>query len=80
MLEMILSKTDGGIARFYEGRLLGTQSHELGDQLRKRLEQAIEVTLDIKKQNSLLQNEPVIHQSMAVRNPYTDLRALSWDW
>ena len=71
MLEMVLSKTDGAISEFYESRLLDAPS-ELGAQLRSRLQLAIEQVLAVKQQQALLQNSPVIHQSMAVRNPYTD--------
>ncbi len=71
MLEMVLSKTDGAIAEFYESRLLSKPS-PLGQQLRLRLIEAIEAVKAIKQQQILLQNSPVIQQSMAVRNPYTD--------
>ncbi len=71
MLEMVLSKTDGAISEFYESRLLPAPS-ELGAQLRLRLQEAIDQVLIVKQQRELLQNSPVIHQSMAVRNPYTD--------
>ncbi len=71
MLEMVLSKTDGAIAEFYESRLLSEPS-PLGQQLRLRLIEAIEAVKTIKQQQILLQNSPVIQQSMAVRNPYTD--------
>ncbi|MEY8204776.1 MAG: phosphoenolpyruvate carboxylase [Bermanella sp.] len=71
MLEMVLSKTDGAISEFYESRLLPAPP-ELGAQLRLRLQTAIEQVLLVKQQQTLLQNSPLIHQSMAVRNPYTD--------
>jgi phosphoenolpyruvate carboxylase len=71
MLEMVLSKTDGAIAEFYESRLLDKPS-PLGQQLRSRLVDAIEAVKIIKQQQILLQNSPLIQQSMAVRNPYTD--------
>ncbi len=71
MLEMVLSKTDGGIAHYYESRLVG-EEHILGKKLRQQLRQAIDVVNEIKGQDELLENMPVIRQSMAVRNPYTD--------
>ncbi len=72
MLEMILSKTDGIIAEYYESRLLKSNKSPLGSELRQRLKQAITLVISIKEQTELLQNSPVIRQSMAVRNPYTD--------
>ncbi len=72
MLEMVLSKTDGSIAAYYESRLIGDNKTTLGKQLRQRLAQAISIVKNIKQQDSLLQNTAVIRESMAVRNPYTD--------
>jgi phosphoenolpyruvate carboxylase len=72
MLEMVLSKTDGSIAAYYESRLMGENSSPLGLELRQRLAQAIDIVKNIKQQDTLLQNTAVIRESMAVRNPYTD--------
>lgn len=77
MLEMVLSKTDKGIAQYYENRLLPQNETQqakqaLGRQLRARLQQAIDTVQHIKQQTQLLENNPTIRHSMAVRNPYTD--------
>jgi phosphoenolpyruvate carboxylase len=72
MLEMVLSKADKGIARYYENTLYQGGQSELGQDLRDRLEQAIKLVLEIKQQSELLEHSPTIGQSMAVRNPYTD--------
>ena len=73
MLEMVLSKTDSGIAAYYEARLSQQPSdRQLGSLLRKRLHSAKLSVNQIKKQASLLEQAPVIKESMAVRNPYTD--------
>lgn len=79
MLEMILSKTDGDIAQYYEQRLLPTgvstdiQPYQaLGKHLRGQLKLAISTVQNIKQQKQLLENSPVILHSMALRNPYTD--------
>jgi phosphoenolpyruvate carboxylase len=77
MLEMVLSKTDNGIAQYYENRLLAHDDHQsakqdLGRQLRARLQQAINTIQQIKQQTQLLENNPTFRHSMAVRNPYTD--------
>ncbi|MFT5592457.1 MAG: phosphoenolpyruvate carboxylase [Oceanicoccus sp.] len=77
MLEMVLSKTDQGIAQYYENRLINQNEslkakQELGRQLRERLDQAIATIQNIKQQTQLLENNPTFRHSMAVRNPYTD--------
>ena len=72
MLEMVLSKADKGIARYYESTLYPEETSELGQDLRERLELAIKRVLDIKQQTELLEHSPTIGNSMAVRNPYTD--------
>jgi phosphoenolpyruvate carboxylase len=77
MLEMVLSKTDQGIAQYYENRLINQNGsleakQALGLQLRTRLSQAIETIQNIKQQSVLLENNPAFRHSMAVRNPYTD--------
>ena len=72
MLEMVLSKADKGIARYYESVLCPDKNSKLGEDLRQRLDLAIELVLKIKNQTALLDHSPSIGQSMAVRNPYTD--------
>ncbi len=73
MLEMVLAKTDAGIAEYYERRLCNDQdSLKLGDSLRERLHQVIDVINEMKGQASLLASEPGIERSLAVRDPYTD--------
>ncbi len=73
MLEMVLCKTDSGIAEYYERRLSNSENDRaLGSLLRDRLAKAISTINQIKGQSELLQHTPVIKESMAVRNPYTD--------
>ncbi|PIE43396.1 MAG: phosphoenolpyruvate carboxylase [Gammaproteobacteria bacterium] len=72
MLEMVLSKADPYIAEYYETKLVPNELHLLGDQLRMRLHSAQQAVNRIKKQSQLLEKTPVFHQSMSVRNPYTD--------
>ena len=72
MLEMVLSKADKGIARYYESTLYEDGKSALGQNLRDRLELAIQLVLKVKQQSELLEHSPRIGQSMAVRNPYTD--------
>lgn len=72
MLEMVLSKADAGIARFYEERLAEPALWPLGERLRAALAQAVEVVLRLREADRLLAHNPALGESVAVRNPYTD--------
>ncbi|WP_341706465.1 phosphoenolpyruvate carboxylase [Halopseudomonas sp.] len=72
MLEMVLSKADVDIARFYEQRLASPELWPLGERLRAALEQATEVVLQLRGTEVLLAHNPALGESVAIRNPYTD--------
>jgi phosphoenolpyruvate carboxylase len=72
MLEMVLAKADGGIARFYEERLADPALWPLGEQLRNSLEQAMDVIMALRQTDRLLAHNPALGESVAIRNPYTD--------
>ncbi|MGM0769220.1 MAG: phosphoenolpyruvate carboxylase [Pseudomonadota bacterium] len=73
MLEMVLAKADLRIASYYEQTLLDDEDLKtLGESLRARLAGCIERVLELKEQQTLLEDEPVFAHSMRVRNPYTD--------
>jgi len=72
MLEMVLSKADLGLARYYETTLCDPQYQPLGEELRNKLVAAIDLVNTIKQQDELLSGNPTFQHSMAVRNPYTD--------
>ncbi|UTW02624.1 phosphoenolpyruvate carboxylase [Amphritea atlantica] len=72
MLEMVMAKSDGNIAAYYEKRLVSEELAVLGADLRCRLANTIELVKKIKQQDTLLENSPVIRQSIEVRNPYID--------
>ena len=72
MLEMVLSKADAGISRFYEQRLAEPALWPLGERLREALQQAVEVVLTLRESDRLLAHTPVLAESVAIRNPYTD--------
>jgi len=72
MLEMVLSKADAGISRFYERRLAGPELWPLGERLRAALEQAMQAVLSVHGTETLLAHNPTLGESVAVRNPYTD--------
>ena len=72
MLEMVLSKADAGISRFYEQRLASAELWPLGERLRTALQQATDVVLNLRGSEALLAHNPALGESVAVRNPYTD--------
>lgn len=72
MLEMVLSKTEPEIARYYEDRLVVDELKPLGADIRQRLSEVKQHLLDIKQQDHLLEHDPMFSHSMSVRNPYTD--------
>lgn len=72
MLEMVLSKTDADIAKYYETRLVPAELKPLGKDLRTRLQKAINMVLEVKQIDHLLEQSPVLRQALDVRNPYID--------
>ena len=72
MLEMVLAKSDTNIAAYYDERLVSEELIALGSSLRGRLLNIVSIINGIKGQDSLLQGNPVIRQSIDVRNPYID--------
>ena len=72
MLEMVLAKSDTRLTKYYESRLVSDELKVLGSSLRNRLTVAVEKVLEIKQRDSLLVDNPVIQQSIGVRNPYLD--------
>jgi phosphoenolpyruvate carboxylase len=72
MLEMVLSKADIDISRFYEQCLVEPQLRSLGLQLRAMLIEATGVVLELKGITRLLEENPELSESMSIRNPYTD--------
>ena len=72
MLEMVVAKSDGKIASYYEKRLVSDELKVLGADLRCRLANTVELVKKIKQQDELLEENPIIRQSIDVRNPYID--------
>ncbi|BBB27357.1 phosphoenolpyruvate carboxylase [Amphritea japonica] len=72
MLEMVVAKSDGNIAEYYEKRLVSDELKVLGADLRCRLANTVELVKKIKQQDELLEENPIIRQSIDVRNPYID--------
>ncbi|SDS58016.1 phosphoenolpyruvate carboxylase [Pseudomonas oryzae] len=72
MLEMVLVKADAGIARLYDQRLVGEELRGLGEQLRDLLSQAVRMVLALTGQAQLLESDPVLRESINVRDTYLD--------
>jgi phosphoenolpyruvate carboxylase len=72
MLEMVLCKTEPEIAEYYEKILVDKALFPIGKKIRQRLANTGKHVNRIKQQPSLIFNQPLLKQTMAVRNPYTD--------
>ena len=72
MLEMVLAKADAGIARLYDERLVVENLRPLGQQLRDLLSQASDAVLRLTGQAQLLGGDPVLRESISVRDTYLD--------
>lgn len=72
MLEMVLAKADGAIARLYDERLVDAELRPLGAKLRDLLSQACAAVLGLTGQSQLLAHSPETLESIGVRNTYLD--------
>jgi phosphoenolpyruvate carboxylase len=72
LIEMVLAKSEGGIAAEYDRRLVPDDLQPLGAELRQRLERAIKAILTVTGHKELLESNPVLRRSIDVRNPYVD--------
>lgn len=70
LLEMVIGKADGPICSYYEQQLVPTEIRGLGETLRNDLLALENVINTLKKQDTLLADEPILRQSLAVRKPY----------
>lgn len=72
LLEMVIGKADGPICTYYEEQLVPVEYRGLGQELRGDL-QALEGLINqMKKQDVLLADDPMLRQSLEVRKPYVD--------
>jgi len=72
MLEMVLAKADGNIARLYDERLVESGLRPLGEHLRGLLSQAVAAVLSLTGQSQLLAHSPETLEFISVRNTYLD--------
>ena len=69
---MVYAKTDGELSAYYESRLVDVTLHELGAQLRQRLNTDIALVLSIVNDENLLRDLPWLKESLKLRNTYID--------
>ena len=72
LIEMVLAKADTRIAAEYDRELVPADLHPLGDELRARLQRAIDSVLGVTGHPELVGDNPVLRRSINVRNPYVD--------
>lgn len=72
LVQMVLAKADGDIFARYNTVLVPPDMQERGVVLLKRLEATRKAILAITGRNELLEENPVLHRSIKVRNPYVD--------
>jgi phosphoenolpyruvate carboxylase len=72
LLEMVIGKADGPICTYYEQQLVPMEYRGLGQELRGDLKALEGLINKMKKQDTLLQDDPMLRQSLEVRKPYVD--------
>jgi len=72
LIQMVLFKADNTIASWYYKSLVATDLQFVGKELEEELELCIRVILQITKQATLLENNPVERRSVEGRLPFTD--------
>ncbi|MEE4360111.1 MAG: phosphoenolpyruvate carboxylase [Pseudomonadales bacterium] len=72
MLEMVLAKIDPELFRWYQQRLVEPSLGALGDDLRERVTALTADLLRLREEDMLLERDPQLRESLAVRNTYLD--------
>ncbi|ANS84241.1 Phosphoenolpyruvate carboxylase [Vibrio scophthalmi] len=72
MLEMVYSKCNIGISRYYDERLADEALLPLGDRLRSQLQQDIKTVLNVENNENLMQSDPWGQESIRLRNIYVE--------
>lgn len=72
LLELVLAKAEPDVHRFYETLLEPPAADSLGRDLRDRFAETVTALLEVTGYDRLLETNPVIRRSIAVRNPYVD--------
>jgi phosphoenolpyruvate carboxylase len=72
LIEMVLAKAEARIAQYYDRLLVPDELRGLGEMLRKRLANTIELVRRVTGHERLLETNPALRRSIDVRNPYVD--------
>lgn len=72
LIEMVLAKAEPTIAAHYDRYLVSEPLQAIGRELRDTLARTGDAVLRITGHQMLLENNPVLHRSINVRNPYVD--------
>lgn len=71
MLEMVFAKADLDIALFYDRMLVVSELKPLGTGLRQQLQDDMSILVKILEQETLLQNDAWVRESISLRDIYT---------
>jgi phosphoenolpyruvate carboxylase len=72
MLEMVYSKAAPTLSAHYEGELVAMSQQEIGQQLRQRLSDDIDIVMAITHDQNLMQDLPWAKQAVRLRKTYID--------
>ncbi|MBM76569.1 MAG: phosphoenolpyruvate carboxylase [Proteobacteria bacterium] len=72
LISMVLAKALPDIAQYYEERLVPSDLHNLGKELRSRYHKAVEGILITTQKERLLEDNLTLERSIELRNPYVD--------
>ncbi|MBV7298783.1 phosphoenolpyruvate carboxylase [Enterovibrio paralichthyis] len=72
MLEMVFTKTDPSISKYYDEKLVDPSLWSLGEQLRDRLAQDIKAVLMVENSDHLMEQNPWGAESIRLRSIYVE--------
>ncbi|MFA0484296.1 phosphoenolpyruvate carboxylase [Vibrio sp. 10N.222.55.B11] len=72
MLEMVYSKCNMEIAKYYDQRLVDEELLPLGELLREKLQKDIKAVLNVENNENLMQSDPWGLESIRLRNIYVE--------
>jgi phosphoenolpyruvate carboxylase len=74
-VEMVLAKADPGIAERYLD-LVSAEGRDLFDGIRAEFDDTVRLLLEVKNEDELLADDPVLARAIRLRNPYVDPMSL----
>ncbi len=72
MLEMVYTKCNADISRYYDERLVEERLRPLGEKLREQLAKDIKSVLNVENNENLMQRDPWGQESIRLRNIYVE--------